>query len=480
MKERVVAMRLFAVSGARVVRSLASTAVIAAGVVALVAMAPATAGAMGGNVLYVNTAGTDAGACTFADPCATITHALSLAVNGSKIHVASGTYDEQLVINKSVSIVGSASKSNPTILDPSSLPMSDSDTDSPQAQYAIVDVTSGAKVKLTRLTINGDLAQSQFTGCADDFVGVYYHDASGTMSGDTVTNVELPMGLFGCQDGLGVYVASDAGSTSKVSMSHDSVTKYDKNGITCDDAGTTCTITDSSVTGVGPTGLVAQNGIQFYDAFSGSITGNTVSRDTYTGGGYSAAGLLLISTGSLAVSANTASDSDVNIYLGTDGTGLAAGHWSVTGNTVTGATDKVPGGASGFGDGIQLDSTSNAVTISGNKVTGSAENGISVFSAAGATLSSNTVSHNLGDGIYIGGPGSFVQSASTGNTISDNTLQKNGQDGILADSNSASNQFTANKLTKNFRYDIDDQGTTNTWTGNTCTPAGDSNPGGLC
>ncbi len=151
----------------------------------------------------------------------------------------------------------------------------------------------------------------------------------------------------------------------------------------------------------------------------------------------------------MSVSTNTVSDSDVNIYLGTDGTGLAAGHWSVTGNTVTGATDKVPGGASGFGDGIQLDSTSNAVTISGNTVTGSAENGISVFSATGATLSSNTVNHNLGDGIYIGGPGSFVQSASTGNTISNNTLQKNGQDGILADSNSASNQFTANKLTKN-------------------------------
>ncbi len=300
------------------------------------------------------------------------------------------------------------------------------------------------------------------------------------MTSDTVTNVELTPALFGCQDGLGVYVASDTGDTSSVTMSKDIVNNYDKNGITCDDAGTTCSITDSTVTGIGPTGLIAQNGIQFYDAFGGSIVGNTVSGDSYTGGTYTAAGLLLISTGSLTVSGNTVSDSDVNIYLGTDGTGLAAGHWSVTGNTVKGATDKVPGGASGFGDGIQLDSTSNAVTISGNTVSGGAENGISVFSATGATLSHNTLLKNLGDGIYIGGPGSFVQSASTGNTISSNTAQKNGQDGILADSNSASNQFTANTLTKNVRYDIDDQGTGNTWTGNTCTPAHDSSPGGLC
>ncbi len=267
---------------------------IAAGV-ALVA--PATAGASGGKLFVNATTGNDGNTCTTAtSACQTISDALALAVNGSKIDVAAGSYPEQLVISKSVSIIGTA---NQTTIDPSTLPMSDSDTDSPQAQYAIVDVTSGAKVKLTNVKIDGQAAQSQFTGCADDFVGVYYHDASGTMSGDTVTNIELPPALFGCQDGLGVYVASDAGFTSKVSMSKDVVTAYDKNGITCDDAGTTCTITGSTVTGIGPTGLVAQNGIQFYDAFSGSVTGNTVSGDTYTGGTYSAAGLLLISTGSL-------------------------------------------------------------------------------------------------------------------------------------------------------------------------------------
>ncbi len=472
-------MRLGRISCGRGLRGLVSIGVIAAGV-ALVA--PATAGASGGNKLYVATTGSDtSNTCTVAtSPCLTIGHALSEAASGSKIEVAAGNYPEQLVINKSVKIIGSANKSNPTVVEPLSLPTSDTDTDSSQLQYAIVDVTSGARVKLTNLIINGDMAESQFNSCTNDFVGVYYHDASGSMTGDSVTNIELPQADFGCQDGLGVYVASDAGDTSKVSMSDDSVTAYDKNGITCDDVGTTCSITGTTVTGIGPTGLIGQNGIQFYDAFSGTIVHDTVSDNSYTGGTYTAAGLLLISTGSLNVSTNTVSDSDVNVYMGTDGTGLAAGHWSLTGNTVTGATDKVPGGESGFGDGIQLDSTSNAVTISGNTVTGGAENGISVFSATGATLSQNKTEHNLGDGIYIGGPGSFVSSASTGNIISGNTVAKNGGDGILADSYSASNQFSGNTLTNNVRYDIDDQGTGNTWTGNTCTPAGDSNPSGLC
>ena len=119
---------------------------------------------------------------------------------------------------------------------------------------------------------------------SDDFVGVYYHDASGTMTTDTVTNIELPPADFGCQEGLGVYVRVRRRPHSNVTMNKDTVTAYDKNGITCDDPGTTCSITGSTVTGIGPTGLIAQNGIQFYDAAAGSIMGNTVSGDSYTGG----------------------------------------------------------------------------------------------------------------------------------------------------------------------------------------------------
>ncbi len=467
-------MKVLGIAAGRNIRALAAIGVIAAGAVLV---APAVAGAQGGKLFVNGSTGSDVGTCGKATPCATISYALTQAPSGATIKVAAGTYPEQLVISKNVSIIGVVNK---TIIEPSILPAADTDTDTSQSQYAIVDATSGATVNLTNLTIDGQAAQNQFNSCVNDFVGVYYHDASGTMTADTVTNIELPPADFGCQDGLGVYVASDAGHNSSVGMNYDTVTNYDKNGITCDDAGTDCSVTGSAVTGIGPTGLIAQNGIQFYDADGGSIMGNTVSGDSYTGGLYTAAGLLIISTGTLNVSGNTVSNSDVNIYLGTDGTGPAPGVWSVTSNTVTGATDKVPGGSPGFGDGIQLDSTSNPVTIKSNTVTGGAENGISVFSATGATLSKNKTNGNTGDGIYIGGPGSFVGTPSNGNTISTNTVQKNGQDGILADTDSASNQFSANVLKNNTFYDIDDMGTSNTWTGNTCTPVGDSNPGGLC
>ena len=62
--------------------------------------------------------GATSNTCTVpTSPCLTIGHALSLAVSGSKIEVAAGNYAEQLVINKSVSIIGSANKSNPTMIE---------------------------------------------------------------------------------------------------------------------------------------------------------------------------------------------------------------------------------------------------------------------------------------------------------------------------------------------------------------------------
>ena len=87
--------------------------------------------------------------------------------------------------------------------------------------------------------------------------------------------------MFGCQDGLGVYVASDAGAHSTVIMTTDTVQPYDKNGITCDDVGTTCTIESSTVTGIGATPLIAQNGIQAVDTAAVTLSGDT-SRTTPT------------------------------------------------------------------------------------------------------------------------------------------------------------------------------------------------------
>jgi parallel beta helix pectate lyase-like protein len=300
------------------------------------------------------------------------------------------------------------------------------------------------------------------------------------------------------------------------------VNQYDKNGITCDDNSTQCTISGSSVTGLGPIPAsssdphsTAQNGIQVWGA-NASISTSVVSGNSYTAPLYpnqyfTASGILVINAGTLTLSHNTVNKNDANIYaLWTPGgfgiTAASQGTWSITNNTAKFATNNtgtsgataVPSG-DGFGDGIDLDGVNTqggTATVSGNTVTSGAEYGIGLFDTTGAQVSSNHTNTNLADGIYVGdnpftGSSGIAANpgASTGNTVSSNTADSNHGDGILADvtAQDSSNSFTSNGLAHNLRYDAEDLssgggtgGTANTWSANVCQPSTDGNPEAIC
>jgi parallel beta-helix repeat protein len=468
-------------------RRAAGRLIVIFGLVAggMAALTPLAQAAGGGGTLYVNgSTGTDSGTCRLqAHPCQTISYALTQTATDatSTIKVAAGNYPEPLAITHRVTIAGAGDTASGTVIDPSTL-ISDTDTDSSTPQEAIIDVSVTSGVTLKGLEISGGNAQGDFTGCGEDFVGVYYHDASGTMSKVQVTGIELPMADFGCQDGQGVYVASDSGDTSSVHMTGLNVNAYDKNGVTCDDAGTTCTLGNSKITGIGPTGLIAENGFQGFDAASVTLNIDTIKGNSYTGGNNAeATGALIFDVGTVSVTGSTLTANDVNAYLGSDGTGPQENPWTVSGNTVNNAADNVPGGSPGFGYGIQLDSTSNPVSITSNTVSNSAAYGIALTGASNATVSGNTVSTSGSDGIYVGGPGSTAGATqSSGDLIEDNISHNNQGDGIDADADSASDTFSGNTANFNTTYDLQDAGTSNTWGSNTCKPVHDSSPSGLC
>ena len=474
--------------------------------------------------LFVNGAtGRDTNTCTtVAVPCATIGHAVSLAAPGETIHVAAGTYAEQLVISKAVTIVGASNTL--TVIEPS-VPtttqtlVADTDPDRALPDYAIVDVTAGTTdVNLRRLAVDGANAQTPFDSCsAGSFIGVYYHDATGTMTGVRVVGLQFPLADFGCQSsvGLGVYAASDGANPTDVTMHGVKVSSFGKNGITCHDPDTTCSISNSSAVGIGPTSLTAQNGIEIFGA-SATLTADHVSNESYTGGGAgnSASGILLLNAGSLSVTNSSAKFCDVDIYLGEiPAFGLVPpggfGTWTITGNTAAHATDNVAGGTpgpandggagNGYGDGIQIDSVTNthSVTVSNNFASHDFEYGIALLGSTGVTLHGNQARGDH-DGLYVGGPGSAVD-VSTSNSVSNNIFNGNHADGILADGifsppvgspypTESANTFTANNLEMNTTWQAQDlstgggtAGTANTWTSNTCIPRrAPSTPNGLC
>jgi hypothetical protein len=98
-------------------------------VMTFVAVAAATLGAGGisahasglitPSTWYVSTTGSDANPCTQSQPCATMQHAVDIALPGDIVRVRSGTYHQTVNITKPLTLVGSGETS--TIIDGSNI-----------------------------------------------------------------------------------------------------------------------------------------------------------------------------------------------------------------------------------------------------------------------------------------------------------------------------------------------------------------------
>ncbi len=466
----------------------------------VVGAAGLTAGMAGaaGKTLFVATTGSGT-TCVKSAPCATIGQALAIAHTGATINVAKGTYTEQVQMtsaDNNVTIKG-AGATKTIIQPPATGLVSDSHPDDASPQFSVVDVAPGTTgVSLKSLGVNGANAipfyDTDGLGCAQDPLGIYFHDAAGSISSVDVTGIDLPADLAGCQAGQGILVASDTGSSSFVRMSTVALPTpagasfsgpvfpaYDKNGIACRDIGTTCIIARAKVQGVGPTGVTAQNGIEVFGA-TASISKSHVSNDSYNGGGNGnqATGILALNGSALTINNNKVSASDNDIYAGlVPAFGHLAptiGTWTIEGNTASAATDTAFPPSFLYGEGIEVDSTTNPVIVEGNTTSGNHYAGVMLLGVTGATVESNTGSNN-NVGLYVGGPGSAV-TASTDNTVVDNTFTTN-QYGVIVDG--AFTPKPPNGTGPNPGVAADNTFGGNTWTGNFVQAAdfsGSSNP----
>ncbi len=308
--------------------------------------------------------------------------AVTASPANSTIYICPGTYAEQVLITKNLTLIGvgtnglsganATGANNPVIVSPVLgviANASDLFDGSPIAAQIAVVTPSGAaapiKVNLSNLAVDG--SNNQLSGCGTDLVGIYYENASGMINQNATRYQELSQSLFGCQDGLAIYVVSGYGSggTAVVTISNNSVHDYDKNGITVDGSGTVATVTGNYVVGIGATPLIAQNGIQVSDGATGSVRNNTVTDDVYispSGGPYySATGILLYDSGTVSagvtISGNTVSNSQGGIVTYGDSSGTADSN-IITLNKVTTSPAAGPFQL----DGIDLCSNGNVAT----------------------------------------------------------------------------------------------------------------------
>ena len=291
-------------------------------------------------------------------------------------------FNEQVTVSKAIKLVGQTG----AIIQPSPLVANTTSLTSGNAIAAAIWVTAGTTgVTISNLIVDG--SQNQIAGCLPNPIGVYFQNASGTVSHNAVRYFELGSGLEGCQAGIGIFAQADGtGGISNVTATANSIHDFQKGGIVGNETGTTLTATSNVVTGFGPTPYIAQNGIQIGFGATGTITGNTVSNVAYTPcvntatcPGSSTGVLIYDPSGVITTSSNNVSNTQGAIYY------LSASNGKISANTIsnTFVYDGIAIDTDGTGPG-----TGN--TVNQNIIMNSSESGVYV-NTSGNSVTANTI-----------------------------------------------------------------------------------------
>jgi hypothetical protein len=264
----------------------------------------------------------------------------AVPANGTVYLCGAAPFVEQVFVGKSLTITGDpgASIASPLTADkfaPASDPHFPSQfkRDGLFAPQAIVVVTGAT----TKATIKGIGVQGPLPGnnsCANREYGVLVLEGFLHLTQASVTNVQDTNGsLNGCQFGVGVQVGSKNWRYADFSLVVENFTadaviektiinNYAKNGIAIDGFGSDGEIHDNTVSGFGPTSVVAQNGIQISRGATGEVYKNKVSGNQYTGTGEASSTGVLLYGGCgdklvtfVDVHNNMAVDNDVGISM---------------------------------------------------------------------------------------------------------------------------------------------------------------------
>jgi hypothetical protein len=272
----------------------------------------------------------------------TVQAAVNAASPGDTVYLCGTTpYKEQVIITKSITLTGDtgATIAAPSTWAPSEDPLPPQFTSDSllPAQALVVAWGKGVYVTISGLTIVGPLPGNG--GCAEQEYGILVIDgASARITHDAVTDIrDANTSLYGCQFGVGIEIGSEywptttsfypgkvENFTGSATITHSTISGYQKGGIVVDGPGSYASVSDNTVTGAGPYSalgqIIAQNGIQVSDGASGRVVGNTVSANQYSGSGFAtSAGVLIFGgcgyplTKHVLVAENTLVNNDVGV-----------------------------------------------------------------------------------------------------------------------------------------------------------------------
>jgi len=207
----------------------------------------------------------------------TIQAAIGAAASGATIQICPGSYSEQLSITKPLKLQAVEGAGTATIALPATPVNSTTACDAAAGKTADgtpqdeISICATGIVSLTNLTV---VAKWPAGTCNDNLYGILVAGGATLRAKGVTMEGAGASPINGCQGGVGIEVGMSW--TTPVEVGHatltdDSVSDYQKNGITVDGAGSSARILTTTVKGAGETTQIAQNGIQISDGALGSI-----------------------------------------------------------------------------------------------------------------------------------------------------------------------------------------------------------------
>lgn len=423
-----------------------------------------TAVALGAATHAASAAKRQVGTCT-SNPLqyTTIQAAVNDAQAGDQVQICPGTYQEEVTIGTAITLRNVPNMAQPTISIPAGGAVQNTYLLPPYQSFpaaAQILVAPATPVNVTVEDVIVDGSNNNIQTCSMELLGIYYQNAGGKIEGVTTQNQMLPPGYQGCQSGEGIFVESQTAGTPSLTISGNTVNTFDKNGITVSYPAALSFISKNTVTGIGPTDVIAQNGIQLGYGASGSISGNNVSNLVYSPATVGASGILLYDiplAGALVASQvgkNIVSNAQYGVVLdavdGAPGTLLA-----ITKNNVTGAAFA---GVGLYSDpSVPLDD--DYINVSSNTISGTTPYDNIDACSDNNSINHNTTSSSTEAGIHLDALCQEPNGQSTGinNTVDSNKIVSNCV-GILSGPPVGQNNIGKNRLTgntNNYEYGVD-------------------------
>ncbi|HTC91345.1 MAG TPA: right-handed parallel beta-helix repeat-containing protein [Bryobacteraceae bacterium] len=213
-------------------------------------------------------------------PCPNVQYAsIGAAVNaasaGDVIEICPGTYQEQLIVSKPLTLRGiEVNGVKRTLIQPALSDLAGLATE------AVITVMNTTGVKIQDLVI--DASHNTVNSCTPGLAGVHFFNASGALDHSAIVGAHLanPLGCstnlpFG--NGVGVQVDTSQSGTFHVSMNNNTIHSFTAYGVEVTGVGVTANISQNTISGVGPSSGFFQFGIFIFNGAIAQINSNVIT-----------------------------------------------------------------------------------------------------------------------------------------------------------------------------------------------------------